>query len=38
MRKWAVAILILSSLLSGCVAYVGHGGGGVGFYHHHDWR
>ena len=30
-----VGVLILSS---GCVAYVGHGGGGVSFHHHHDWR
>jgi len=39
MRKWAVAIVILSSLLSGCAIGVGfRGGGGGGYYHHHDWR
>jgi hypothetical protein len=39
MRKCAVALLILSSLLSGCVGFVGYGGGGGGrYYHHHDWR
>jgi hypothetical protein len=39
MRKWAVTLLILSSLLSGCFGYVGvRGGGGGGYYHHHDWR
>jgi hypothetical protein len=38
MRKWAVVLVILSSLLSGCVGFVGRGGGGPGFYHHHDWR
>jgi hypothetical protein len=41
MRKWTVALLILSSLLSGCigVGFRGGGwGGGGGYYHHHDWR
>ena len=38
MRKWTVALLIISSLLSGCIGFVGHrGGGGYGHYHH-DWR
>ena len=36
MRKWAVTLLILSSLLNGC--FVGVRGGGGGYYHHHDWR
>jgi hypothetical protein len=42
MRKWSVALLILSSLLSGCIGYGFRGGGGRGgggnYYHHHDWR
>jgi hypothetical protein len=41
MRKWVVALLILSSLLSGCIGFGGPrggGGGGGGYYHHHDWR
>jgi len=40
MRKWTVALLILSSLLSGCIGYGFRGGGGRGgnYYHHHDWR
>jgi hypothetical protein len=39
MRTCAVALLVLSSLLSGCVGFVGYGGGGGGrYYHHHDWR
>jgi hypothetical protein len=40
MRKWAVALLILGSLVSGCVGFVGYPGGGGGgrYYHHHDWR
>ncbi len=37
MRKWAVTLLILSSLLSGCIGF-GYRGGGGGYYHHHDWR
>ena len=38
MRKLAVAILILGTLLSGCIGF-GYGGGGGGrYYHHHDWR
>jgi hypothetical protein len=39
MRRWAVALVILSSFLSGCVGF-GYGGrGGEGhYYHHHDWR
>jgi hypothetical protein len=37
MRKWVVAVLILSSLLSGCVVGF-RGGGGGHYYHHHDWR
>jgi hypothetical protein len=36
MRKWVIALLILSSLLTGCIG-VGFRGGG-GYYHHHDWR
>ena len=36
MRKWAVTLLILSSLLSGCIGFGYRGGGG--YYHHHDWR
>ncbi len=41
MRNFAVAVLILSSLLSGCIGFggFGYGGGGRGgYYHHHDWR
>jgi hypothetical protein len=41
MRKWIVALLILGSLLSGCIGFGGGGhyrGGGGGYYHHHDWR
>jgi hypothetical protein len=40
MGKWVVAVLILSSLLSGCIGFGFHGGrgGGGGYYHHHDWR
>jgi len=41
MRTCAVALLILSSLLSGCIGFGfrgGRGGGGGGYYHHHDWR
>jgi hypothetical protein len=42
MCKWAVVVLILSSVLSGCVGVVGvrggGGWGGGGYYHHHDWR
>jgi hypothetical protein len=43
MRKLFVAVLVLSTLLSGCVGYVGGGrggyyGGGGAYYHHHDWR
>jgi len=40
MRKWAVAVLILSTLLSGCIGFGfrGGGGGGGGYYHHRDWR
>ena len=40
MRKFAVVVLILGSLLSGCVGFGfrGGGGGGGGYYHHHDWR
>jgi len=42
MRKFAISVLILGTLLSGCVG-VGFrggwgGGGGGGYYHHHDWR
>jgi|HubBroStandDraft_4_1064222.scaffolds.fasta_scaffold04207_7 hypothetical protein len=39
MCKWVIALLILSSLLTGCIG-VGFrgGGGGGGYYHHHDWR
>jgi uncharacterized membrane protein YtjA (UPF0391 family) len=39
MRKWAVTLLILATLVSGCVGFVGYPGGGGGrYYHHHDWR
>lgn len=38
MRKCAVAVLILSGLLSGCVGIGFRGGGGGYYYHHHDWR
>jgi len=42
MRKFVVAVMILSSLLSGCIGFIGPGGGrggrGGGYYHHHDWR
>ena len=42
MRKFVVAVMIISSLLSGCIGFIGPGGGrggrGGGYYHHHDWR
>ena len=38
MRNWAVALLILSSLLSGCIGFGFRGAGGGHYYHHHDWR
>jgi hypothetical protein len=40
MRKWTVGLLIASTLLCGCIGYVGGRGwgGGGGFYHSHDWR
>jgi hypothetical protein len=39
MGKWAVTLLILSSLMTACVGFVGYPGGGGGrYYHHHDWR
>ncbi len=40
MRKLYISLLILVSMCSAnaCVGYIGRGGGGVGFYHHHDWR
>jgi hypothetical protein len=43
MRKLFVTVVVLSSLLSGCVGFVGgrggyYGGGGGAYYHHHDWR
>jgi hypothetical protein len=41
MRKLAVAVLILGTLMSGCIGF-GYGGGwghgGGRYYHHHDWR
>jgi hypothetical protein len=41
MSKWIVALLVVGSLLSGCIGFGGGGhyrGGGGGYYHHHDWR
>jgi hypothetical protein len=41
MRNLIVGILILGSLLTGCIGfgYPGRGGGGGGgYYHHRDWR
>jgi hypothetical protein len=38
MGKWVVALLILSSLFSGCIGVGFRGGGGGHYYHHHDWR
>jgi uncharacterized membrane protein YtjA (UPF0391 family) len=39
MRKWAITLLIISSVLSGCIGFgFRGGGGGGGFYHHRDWR
>jgi hypothetical protein len=40
MCRWVIALLILSSLLTGCigVGFRGGGGGGGQYYHHHDWR
>jgi hypothetical protein len=38
MRRFAVAVVILSSLLSACIGFIGPGGGRGGYYHHHDWR
>jgi hypothetical protein len=39
MRKVVIGLLVLGSLLSGCIGFIGPGGGGRGgYYHHHDWR
>jgi hypothetical protein len=42
MRKFVVGILILGSLLTGCIGVGWRGGGGWGggggYYHHRDWR
>lgn len=41
MCKWVISLLILSSLLSGCIGVGFRGGGGRGggqYYHHQDWR
>jgi hypothetical protein len=38
MRRLAVAVLILSGVMSGCVGFIGPGGGRGGYYHYHDWR
>jgi hypothetical protein len=40
MCRWVIALLIVSSLLTGCIGFGFRGGGGGGgqYYHHHDWR
>lgn len=40
MHKYMMVIVMLGSLLTGCVVGLDGGfrGGGRGFYHHHDWR
>jgi hypothetical protein len=38
MRKWAVLLLTISTLLGGCIGFPMGGGRGGGGYHHHDWR
>jgi hypothetical protein len=39
MRKFVVLSVIIGSLLSGCIGFIGPGGGPRGgYYHHHDWR
>ena len=38
MRKLIVGILILGSLLTGCIGFGYPGRGGGAYYHHRDWR
>jgi hypothetical protein len=40
MCRWVIALLIVSSLLTGCIGFGFRGGDGGGgqYYHHHDWR
>jgi len=42
MCRWAIALMIVASLLAGCVVGLRDGGGGGRgggqYYHHHDWR
>ena len=39
MGKWSVVLVVVGSLLAGCIGFIGGGGRGGGFhYHHHDWR
>jgi hypothetical protein len=39
MCRWAIALMIVASLLAGCVVGLRDGGGRGGqYYHHHDWR
>jgi len=40
MRNWTIAVVILGTLLSGCIGfgYSGGGRGGGQYYHHRDWR
>jgi hypothetical protein len=41
MHKYMIAMVMLGSLLGGCVVGLGggfRGGGHGGYYHHHDWR
>jgi hypothetical protein len=40
MCKWVIALLIVGSVLTGCIGVGFRDGGGRGgqYYHHHDWR
>ena len=38
MRRWTIALAILSGLLGGCFVPVPEGPGRPWHYHHHDWR
>ncbi len=38
MRKLVVQILILGSLITGCIGFGYPERGGGHYYHHHDWR
>ena len=38
MRNWTIAVVILGTLLSGCIGFGSGGGRGGGYSHHRDWR